>query len=144
MSVIYCDSDTHHIHICTQLCTCSFFYRGHQTIVSIPMRSEYSDRIKTKLWWGKSELCETVGKSDSNNSFSSTIYTCYARVDIQTHVCMSHHCFQIGTWPNSPPKITIGVTRVQRRKCTIARKQRSSFIPFTLNWDGMRLVPVVE
>jgi hypothetical protein len=33
------------------------------TVVPIPMRSEYSDRIKTKLWTGGAELCKIVGKA---------------------------------------------------------------------------------
>ena len=37
-------------------------FREDVTVVPIPMRSEYSDRIKTKLWTGRVELCEIVGK----------------------------------------------------------------------------------
>jgi hypothetical protein len=39
-------------------------FREDVTVVPIPMRSEYSDRIKTKLWTGRVELCEIVGKLD--------------------------------------------------------------------------------
>ncbi|KAL7431529.1 hypothetical protein ACHAXH_004508 [Discostella pseudostelligera] len=33
------------------------------TVVPIPMRSEYSDRIKTQLWWGRLEFGETVDRN---------------------------------------------------------------------------------
>jgi hypothetical protein len=39
-------------------------FREDVTVAPIPMRSEYSDRIKTKLWTGRVELCEIVGKLD--------------------------------------------------------------------------------
>ena len=34
---------------------------------SIPMRNEYSDRIRTKLWSGNVEMCKTVGKKGWGN-----------------------------------------------------------------------------
>lgn len=38
-------------------------FREDVTVVPIPMRSEYSDRIKTKLWTGRVELCEIVERN---------------------------------------------------------------------------------
>ena len=37
-------------------------FQENVTVVPIPMRSEYSDRIKAKLWRGRVEMCEIVGK----------------------------------------------------------------------------------
>jgi hypothetical protein len=47
-------------------------FREDVTVVPIPMRSEYSDRIKTKLWTGRVELCEIVGKLNLCMHVSST------------------------------------------------------------------------
>lgn len=40
------------------------------TVAPIPMRNEYSDRIKAKLWTDRVELCEAVGKLTYHNMIS--------------------------------------------------------------------------
>ncbi len=128
-------------------------FRKDVTVVPIPMRSEYSDRIKTKLWTGRVELCEIVGKR-------LDLYIMQIRIIIYVIVrkkepASSHHTSHVQLYSllliwfltkqsetsrNSPPRITIGAPCALKNTCSYARTPKSWYIPFIWNWDDIHLV----
>lgn len=107
-------------------------FQENVTVVPIPMRSEYSDRIKAKLWRGRVEMCEIVGK----------LYPCImcslrrsASSHIARHISLFLSQKQSETSRNSPPKIITGAPYAPKNICTFATTPESLYILFTWNWD---------
>ncbi len=116
-------------------------FQENDTVAPIPMRSEYSDRIKTKLWMGRVELCEIVDKLDL------CMHVSYARLQKKQlpHIISHVNSLPYYSWNknlsktlrNLPPRITTGAPYAPKNKCTSAPTPKSWYIPFIWIWDAI-------